>query len=170
VALRAVERKASANRQVRNEVKDDGPKLSTTGYPAGAPAQVAGTLLKTNEQLEHMLEVALVLFVGAAVATAGIRLEALWFAALLFLVIRPLAVAPVLALSGYSSFDAGAIAWFGIRGIGSLYYLLYALERGLPEELGQQLVSLTLSIIALSILVHGISVTPLLERRKRQTN
>ena len=54
------------------------------------------------------------------------------------------------------------ISWFGIRGIGSLYYLMYAIDKGLPDQMAAPFVSLTLTIIAFSILVHGISVTPLL--------
>jgi len=55
-------------------------------------------------------------------------------------------------------------AWFGVRGIGSLYYLMYAIEHGLPEPLALQLVQMTLIVVTLSILVHGTSVKPLMER------
>jgi NhaP-type Na+/H+ or K+/H+ antiporter len=37
-----------------------------------------------------------------------------------------------------------------------------------PTDLAASLVSLTLTTIALSIVVHGISVTPLLDRYKRR--
>jgi NhaP-type Na+/H+ or K+/H+ antiporter len=51
---------------------------------------------------------------------------------------------------------------------------MYAIDQGLPSELAAPFVSLTLTIIAFSILVHGISVTPLLNyyaglsRRRRR--
>jgi NhaP-type Na+/H+ or K+/H+ antiporter len=52
--------------------------------------------------------------------------------------------------------------WFGVRGIGSLYYLMYAIESGLPEELSLQLIQMTLIVVTLSILLHGTSVKPLM--------
>ena len=54
------------------------------------------------------------------------------------------------------------IGWFGIRGIGSIYYLLYAIGQGLPGPLAQLMLSIVLTAVAASIVVHGISVTPLM--------
>jgi NhaP-type Na+/H+ or K+/H+ antiporter len=62
------------------------------------------------------------------------------------------------------------IGWFGIRGIGSLYYLMYAVNHGLPPPLAERLTGLALAAVVASIVVHGVSVTPLMsvyERRKR---
>ena len=56
------------------------------------------------------------------------------------------------------------MGWFGIRGIGSLYYLFYALNHGLPRALAERLLPLVLTTVAVSIVVHGISVTPLMRR------
>ena len=50
-----------------------------------------------------------------------------------------------------------------MRGIGSLYYLMYAIQHGLPEPLALQLMQMTLIVVTLSILLHGISVKPLME-------
>jgi len=61
------------------------------------------------------------------------------------------------------------IGWFGVRGIGSLYYLVYALnQQHLDSDAGIELAGLTLSVIALSILRHGSSATPLLDFYKRK--
>ena len=54
--------------------------------------------------------------------------------------------------------------WFGVRGIGSLYYLMYAIQHGLPENIALELIHLTLVVVALSILVHGVSVKPAIAR------
>ena len=54
--------------------------------------------------------------------------------------------------------------WFGVRGIGSLYYLMYAIQHGLPEELAVELIHLTLIVVALSILVDGISTKPIMSK------
>lgn len=136
--------------------------------PQPAPAYFAGSLLATNEQLERILEVALVLVVGAVLMVAGLSLDALWFAPLLFLVIRPVAALPLLLVGRFSRFEFGAISWFGIRGIGSIYYLMFAIEEGLPAEFAAPFVSLTLTVVAFSVLAHGVSVTPLLNYYARR--
>ena len=54
------------------------------------------------------------------------------------------------------------IAWFGIRGIGSVYYLMFAMEHGLKESTSATMVTVTVTTIAVSVVVHGVSVTPLM--------
>ena len=171
MGLRAVERAATgperrADDTVSAAIAGDVPKASLAD-PKIAPAYFAGALLAINEQLERILEVALVLLVGAVLMVAGLSFSALWFAPLLFAVIRPLAALPVLGVGRFSRFEFGMVSWFGIRGIGSIYYLMFAIERGLPANLAETLVSLTLTTVALSILVHGVSVTPLLQHYGR---
>jgi len=63
--------------------------------------------------------------------------------------------------------DGGLICWFGIRGIGSIYYLMYAVNQGLDPELAQRLISLTLTVVVVSIVAHGVTVTPLMSWYKR---
>jgi NhaP-type Na+/H+ or K+/H+ antiporter len=45
---------------------------------------------------------------------------------------------------------------------------MYAIQHGLPEDLSLELVKLTLIVITLSIIVHGISVKPLMGRFQRR--
>ncbi len=54
--------------------------------------------------------------------------------------------------------------WFGVRGIGSMYYLMYAIQHGLAQDLAIDLIQLTLVVVMLSILVHGISVKPIMNK------
>jgi len=56
------------------------------------------------------------------------------------------------------------VSWFGIRGIGSLYYLFYVLNRGLPAASAAWMLQVVLCVIATSVILHGISVTPLMRR------
>ena len=53
------------------------------------------------------------------------------------------------------------MAWFGIRGIGSLYYLSYVLNHSVSADV-DKLTSLVLSTVALSVLLHGLSSQPVL--------
>lgn len=178
VALRAVERAVTGPGNEADAVIADAsaapiPVARAVNDPKVAPAYFAGALLATNEQLERILEVALVLVVGAVLMVAGLSFEALWFAPLLFFVIRPLATLPLLLVARFTRFEFGAISWFGIRGIGSIFYLMFAIDRGLPAALAAPLASLTLTLVAFSIVVHGVSVTPLLNsygRRSRRVS
>jgi NhaP-type Na+/H+ or K+/H+ antiporter len=83
------------------------------------------------------------------------------------MVIRPIAALPTLLFGRFSPGEFSAVAWFGIRGIGSLYYLMFAIEGGLSGDTARRLSSLTLTVVMLSILVHGISATPLFDRYAR---
>ncbi|MDO9465806.1 MAG: hypothetical protein Q7J36_00740 [Thiobacillus sp.] len=56
---------------------------------------------------------------------------------------------------------------FGVRGIGSLYHLMYAIQQGLPEDLTLDLIQLSLIAVTRSILVHGTRVKPLMRRFMR---
>ena len=129
-----------------------------------AEARMADAMLSINEQFERILEIGVVLLVGAALFSVGFVPAAAWFVPLLFFVLRPLAVLPVALTRLLDAKQVAGIAWFGIRGIGSIYYLMYALDRGLPEEHALPLASLTFTVVTASIIVHGISVTPVLSR------
>lgn len=66
--------------------------------------------------------------------------------------------------------DRELIGWFGIRGIGSLYYLAYALQHGFPQSQMSYVAETVLAAIAISVAAHGISVTPLLKWYSGQQN
>jgi len=164
LALRRVERQSRGDKPLEN-VKDEA--LAT--HPEKAPAYMAEAVLSFNEQVERLLEVGLVLLLGGMLTRVRPPLEALWFVPLLALVIRPVSVIVGLAGSGVSVFRQSLIAWFGIRGIGSLYYLMYAVDHGLPGDLARRLTDLTLIVVAVSVVMHGISATPLMARYRRWT-
>jgi sodium/hydrogen antiporter len=132
--------------------------------PDTAPAYMAQAVLGFSEQLERIGTVAVVLLVGAILAVEGINLDVLWFAPLLFLVIRPLAVSPVLLRSGLTGLQRRLVSWFGIRGIGSIYYVAFAVARGVPEPEARLLMGVVLGVVATSIIAHGLSVKPLIRR------
>ena len=123
---------------------------------------MAGAVLAFNEQMERIVEVALVLVIAAALLPTYFRLEETWFIAVLFLIIRPFAVHIGWLVHQISAAERRLISWFGIRGIGSLYYLTFAVNRALPADLASRLASMTLTTIAVSIIAHGITVTPLM--------
>ncbi|CAH0290663.1 cation:proton antiporter [Pseudomonas brassicacearum] len=126
-------------------------------------------MLAFGSLVERSMEVFLVTLLGVVLANHW-DWRALAIGALLFAVIRPLSV---LALPWGRLLDGPQrllIGWFGIRGIGSLFYLFYALNHDLQAPVAQLCIDLTLSVVALSILVHGVTTQPTLawyERHKR---
>ena len=129
-----------------------------------APAYMAEAVLGFNEQLERIGEVGVVLLLGGLLGRVDVRAEALLFALLLLLAIRPLSALLGLFRARVARDQKHLIGWFGLRGIGSIYYLSFAIGHGLPPELSERLTAATLITVALSIVVHGISVTPLMRR------
>jgi sodium/hydrogen antiporter len=175
LTLRSVERQHTGKEPPPEELAGEAalkPDEIAT-HPEKAPAHMAGAVLTINEQIERIVEVALVLVVAAALSAQYLHFEAIWFIAILFLIIRPISVSLGLLGQKIPASERRLISWFGIRGIGSLYYLMFVINHGLPEEPTSQLISITLTTIAVSIVVHGITVTPLMNwhqrRRRAQT-
>ena len=130
--------------------------------PKLAPTVLAGNVLEVNEQLERVSEVLLVVLLGALISPATFEWAMVWFVPLLLLVVRPVAVLPVLRGYCATPLQRRLSAWFGIRGIGSVYYLMFAVNQGLEKSTSDFLVHLTLATITASVVVHGVSVTPLM--------
>jgi NhaP-type Na+/H+ or K+/H+ antiporter len=133
-----------------------------------AHAYMAQAVLGFNEQLERIAEVAMVILLGGMLIVPG-WLHALWFVPLLLLVIRPVAVWAGTVGSKATTLQRGLIGWFGIRGIGSIYYLTFAVAHGLDRTTASRLTAITFVVVATSITMHGISVTPLMNRYGQMT-
>lgn len=121
------------------------------------------SMLNVNEQLERIVEVAIVLLVGAMISTGYWSVPGLLLAAVLFFAIRPLAVWIGVRDEGAGGAPRRLLAWFGIRGIGSVYYAVYFAGFELRDEVATELLSVVFTVVAASIVLHGISATPLME-------
>jgi NhaP-type Na+/H+ or K+/H+ antiporter len=134
------------------------------------PAVAAGVLvaetISFGDTAERLLEVLLVVVVGILLAIHW-DARAVPLALLLFLVIRPLATWLLLAGTPTNRTQRWLMGWLGIRGIGSLYYLSYAVRHGLDGTAAADLAGLTISTVALSIVIHGATATPLLSRYEK---
>jgi NhaP-type Na+/H+ or K+/H+ antiporter len=129
-----------------------------------APASLIKGVRQFNAQLEHFAEVGVVLAVGVLLSAVEFRAEVLWFVPVLFLVIRPLSVYAGLLGTKVEAPQQRLMAWFGIRGIGSIYYLMYAITHELDDAVADHLVSITIAVVVASVVAHGVSVTPLMKR------
>ncbi|MEO8106040.1 MAG: cation:proton antiporter [Actinomycetes bacterium] len=115
------------------------------------------------EQVERLLAAWLLLLLGGAVAT-GLLGTLTWGGAMIGLslvfVVRPL-VAWVSQLGSRAGRrERYAIAFFGVRGIGSIYYLAYAF--GQADFPVAELWAIVAFTITVSIFVHGITATPVM--------
>jgi len=132
-----------------------------------AAGVMMGDMLAFGSLVERSMEVFLVTLLGVVLATHW-DWRALAIGALLFAVIRPLSVMVIPWGPLLDRPQRLLIGWFGIRGIGSLFYLFYALNHDLRPDVAQLCINLTLSVVALSILVHGLSTQPTLGWYERQ--
>ncbi|WP_394171140.1 cation:proton antiporter [Saccharospirillum alexandrii] len=131
------------------------------------PPSVSGGSLLFKEQLERLSEMVLVLLIGGTLFLDSWSARSVLLALFVFIVIRPVSVYIGLLGTNTSWSLRGMVGWFGVRGIGSLFYLMYAIQHGLPEQIALELVGLTLIVVTLSIVLHGLSVKPLMERFKQ---
>ena len=159
LALRNVERLDSG----RGGTGDEGLE-----EPEDSPQYMAAAVLGFNEQLERLAEMSVVVILGAMLFLVPTPAAALWFLPLFFLGIRPLSVAVGLVGSGLRRDQRLLIAWFGVRGVGSVYYLMHAINQGLDERVAATLTSLCLLVVAASIFLHGLSVGPLMRLHGHQ--
>ncbi len=134
-------------------------------HPARAAGIVVSEIISFGDTAERLMEVMLVLLVGVCIAVYW-DWRAIPLALALFFIIRPLAVLVFLIKSPTGKIQRLLMGWFGIRGIGSIYYLSYAMNHGLNENM-TEMAGITLSVVALSIVIHGISSQPILDYYER---
>lgn len=112
--------------------------------------------------LERLVQVLLVVVVGILISSRPPSGWPPWmFAALAIFVIRPIAVLSTLHTSTMSGRDKRFAAWFGIRGIGTIFYLAHSIKLGVAGSLGAELpvvASFAVATITLSVIVHGSSM------------
>lgn len=161
VALRHTELKLASRKKIN---LTDAQLRHTKTTQATEPIHVHESSLVFNEHLERLSEIVLVLLIGGSLFWDSWSWRAVGFAAFLFFVARPLSVHLGLLGSKASMPMRHLTGWFGVRGIGSMYYLMYAIQHGLQGAIALELIHLTLVVVALSILVHGISVKPAIAR------
>jgi NhaP-type Na+/H+ or K+/H+ antiporter len=112
----------------------------------------------------------LVTLFGGAVATGlldPLTPETAVLGLVLVFVLRPLAGVVGLLGSPIEWSERASVAFFGIRGIGSFYYLAYALNQEAFAQ-ARQLWALVGFVVLVSIVVHGVASEPVmnvLERR-----
>ncbi len=167
VALRQQELRATGRgRNPRQAVADVTPaeQEESAQDPKLAHAHLAESMMAISVGLERFVELALMLVIGCVVSAHWREMVA-WTpflaTAALFVAVRPASVALALAGSSMDGRQRGMASWLGIRGVGTFYYLLLAVEQT-PWRVAQGLAPLLLAAIVGSVLAHGITASPLL--------
>ncbi len=112
-----------------------------------------------TEEIERIIVAFLFIVIGVYVSVAIDDLlvfSTIATALIVLLVIRPLSGWVALLRTDLSSFQTFALSFYGIRGVGSIYYLMFALqETSFPNS--YELIQVTTVVIVLSVLIHGLS-------------
>jgi sodium/hydrogen antiporter len=126
--------------------------------------------LEFTETIEKLLEVGTILLLGSLLRVEPILRflpQGLLIAGTLIFLIRPLGAWICTTGEDYSPLRRLLFGWFGIRGVGSLYYLAYSLGSGLKGEIGEQIAWITFITVIISVVLHGVTSTPLMNRYER---
>ncbi len=120
------------------------------------------------EIVEDAAELALILLIGSAVTLTGLGEPGIagWLLApLLLLLIRPFAVLVSLTGTREPLPERLFVGWFGVRGIGSLFYACVVIHLGAFSAEDTRVIFWTVAVVVIiSIAVHGISASPLTRR------
>ncbi|MDI3331895.1 MAG: cation:proton antiporter [Micrococcus sp.] len=117
------------------------------------------------EQLERLMTVIILVLLGGAIARgllSGLGWAEVLVAVAFLVVVRPLAGWAALAGGRAGPRDRVAIAFFGVRGIGSLYYLAYALGEGDFGDQTDELWAIVGLVVTGSIVLHGVTTAPVM--------
>jgi NhaP-type Na+/H+ or K+/H+ antiporter len=118
--------------------------------------------------IEKFSELAIILLLGSILTLSGLSEPGVtgWLLVpLLFLAIRPVAVGLSLIGSRLTHPERVFVGWFGVRGVGTLNYVVVALGLGVLSAEEARVVFWTVAAcVVSSIVIHGISATPLSRR------
>ncbi|MFC3695701.1 cation:proton antiporter [Chenggangzhangella methanolivorans] len=121
------------------------------------------------EQIERITMMALLLLFGGALVS-GLLAPLQWVdvvaAFAVLLIVRP--IAGLVGLIGHEANwkERLTLAFFGIRGVGSIYYLAFGLNH-MTVEGAERLWAIVGLVILVSILMHGLTVTPIMRQLDR---
>jgi sodium/hydrogen antiporter len=144
------------------KVERDAARTARTPREKKAPL---GALHNINIQLERLGEIACMLLLGGLLRWEFLLAhlyEGLLVTVGLLFIIRPLSTFISMIGSSMDHLVRMLAGWFGIRGIGSLYYLSFAIVMGLPIEFAERLMWIVFIVVTISVIAHGVTATPLM--------
>ena len=169
LAMRHVERKDSPPAKT-----SDSPPAQTVSKataPAQASAYMAKAVLDFTLDLEKLAELTVMVIIGSLLTREAFGWPSLAVAFGLIFVVRPVAIYLTTSWLPLTPGQRRLAAWFGIRGVGSMYYLAYAVAHGAGTHEAAIVADAVLVTVAFSVLLHGSTATPIMRlyRRARGT-
>jgi NhaP-type Na+/H+ or K+/H+ antiporter len=123
-----------------------------------------------TEQIERILVAIMLLLFGGLLVhgiLASLNQTMVWLSLLFVLLLRPLTGLVVMLREKFNLKEKLAISFFGIRGMGSLFYLSFALEKGTFKQ-EKALWAIVSFIIVLSLLIHGFTAGTVIQKLEEE--
>jgi sodium/hydrogen antiporter len=128
---------------------------------AAAPSRLARSLVGAAGHVERVAELAIMVVLGALLAASRVHAGPVVFALVVLVAVRPLAARLGIGSSAGAEHDRQLIGWFGMRGVASMYYLMFSVDQTLSSPLTCEVAAVTLTVLAASIALHGLTSMPL---------
>lgn len=125
-----------------------------------------------NEELESFVVALIFISTGVFIAfnfRIFLKPDIMLVSLGMVLIVRPLAGYLSLIKTGLSNFQKFVLSFYGMRGIGSIFYLVYALEAADFKD-SEKLFAITTATIFFSVVIHGISSRSVQKRIKIYDN
>lgn len=119
-----------------------------------------------TDQIERLLVAVVLILLGGSVAygiLSYLTFEYALFGIVMILIIRPLCASLSLFKTGFSRRQKALISFFGIKGVGSLFYLSFGVEEASFSNT-EEMWSIVSFIVLCSILIHGVTATKSMQR------
>jgi NhaP-type Na+/H+ or K+/H+ antiporter len=137
---------------------------AVTHRRAESDSEYHGELVAFGEQIERLLIVVVLVLLGGQIvggALAALTVVDVVLVALLILVVRPGAAYLALTRGGTDRRERIIIAFFGVRGVGTIYYLAFGLGAASFTD-SDRLWAIAILAIATSVVLFGVLATPTL--------
>jgi len=152
-----------AMRQVERQDDPHKPAAAVSDPdPGQASAYMAKAVLDFTLDIEKLAELTVMLLIGSLLRLSSFTPTSVVLALALILVVRPVAVYLSTWRMPLTAAQRRLAAWFGIRGIGSMYYLAFAVAHGVLDHETSHVADAVLVTITLSVLLHGSTATPIM--------
>jgi NhaP-type Na+/H+ or K+/H+ antiporter len=167
LSMRHVEQRAEE--EVQRQASEASPPDASSLAMARTADAMTREVLGFAKELEKFVELAAMLVIGCLLRPEMFTGRNLLMAAALLAVARPIAIYLTTYRSTWDASQRRLAAWFGIRGVGSVYYLAYAVSHGADPGGGEGIADAVLVAVSLSVVLHGISATPLMSMYRTAT-
>jgi sodium/hydrogen antiporter len=128
------------------------------------PPKRTQALAVAAARIERFAELAFLIALGALLAASRVHAALVLFALLILIAVRPVAAGLAFGAPAESGPERRIVAWFAMRGVGSMYYLMFAIDQSVSLSAAGELIAATVSVLAISIALHAVTALPLGKR------